>query len=86
MATKQLSNSELDNALRVIRRRKGLTQQQAAKLVGMSRSLWSALECKQRPLTVALLNKIQVAFGLSDDELLYLRRWWADSHCNLDAA
>lgn len=84
--TKPLPNSDLDNALRVIRVRKGYTQRTAAEMAGMSRSLWSALERKQRPLTVALLSKIQVAWDLTDEEALYVSRWWGDSRCSIDAA
>lgn len=68
------------NAMRTLREKRKLTQAQAARKVDVSRSLWSALENKQRPLTVAFLNRMQVAFRLSDDEVTYLRTWWGDAH------
>lgn len=76
---------DIANAMNTIRTRRGLTQAKAAALVGMSRSLWSALENKQRPLTVATLNRIELALECSEDEVLYLRRWWGDAHSNLEA-
>lgn len=78
-----MAKADLSNALKQIRKRKGLSQAKAAKATGMSRSLWSALELKQRPMTVAVLNRIQVALELSDSETRYIRVWWADAHCSL---
>jgi len=78
---------EIDkNAMRTLRRRRKLTQAAASKKVGISRSLWSALENKQRPLTVAQLNRIQVALRLSDDEVTYVRTWWGDAHLTTSSA
>lgn len=75
------STTETDrNALKTIRDKLGYTQAQAAQRLKMSRSLWSAIENKERPLTVRLLNQIQVAFDLTDDEVNYIRTWWGDAH------
>lgn len=74
------------NAMRTLREKRGLTQAQAAARVDVSRSLWSALENKQRPLTVAFLNRMQVAFRLSEDEVTYLRTWWGDAHLSTSSA
>jgi transcriptional regulator with XRE-family HTH domain len=71
------------NALKRIRKMRGLSQAKAASKTGMSRSLWSALELKQRPMSVAILNKIQVALELSDNETKYIRTWWGDAHCSV---
>lgn len=77
---------EIENALVMIRKKYGLTQAQAAKWAKISRSLWSGLETKKRPLTVAYLNRIQIGLGLDDEEILYIRRWWGDAHCAVDPA
>lgn len=73
-------STDVTNALRQIRKRADMTQAEAAKKLSISRSLWSALENKKRPLTIALVNRIQVAFNLSDDEVKYIRTWWGDAH------
>lgn len=65
-----------DNLLRNFRSLSDFTQEQAAEAVGVSRSLWSAWEGRARPMTVAQLNKIQVALNLQDDQINELRIWW----------
>lgn len=75
---------EMSNALIQIRKTRSLTQAQAAELAKMGRSLWSAFETKKRPLSVALLNRIQIGLNLSDEEVMYILRWWGDAHCSVD--
>jgi transcriptional regulator with XRE-family HTH domain len=65
-----------DNKLRDIRKAKGFTQAQAADLVGISRSKWSFLECRQRPMTVPMLNLIQERLELTPEEVDQIRTWW----------
>lgn len=58
----------------------GLTQRAIAEKVGISRSLWSALENRQRPLSVALLNRMQNRLDLPDTRIEKIRLWWGESH------
>ncbi len=64
------------NALRDVRTARGLTQAQAAAKVGISRSQWSFLECRERPLTVAMLNLIKSQFELDPEEVDLICDWW----------
>ena len=80
------SSSDEDNALRDIRTVLGLTQAQIAERIRISRSLWSALENRQRPLTVALLNRMQDRLELTDEQVLVIRGWWGESHLSLSRA
>lgn len=63
-------------SLKELRRSRGLSQREAAERIGVSRTLWSALEMKNRPLQVTLLNCIQDRFDLSDEDTDRIRRWW----------
>lgn len=65
---------ESDNALR--NARGGLTQTAAAKLAGVSRSLWSFWECRKRPMSLAQLNRIAIALDLDDKVINGIRTWW----------
>lgn len=73
-------STDENNALRDTRMGMGLTQAQIAKIIGISRSLWSALENKQRPLSVALLNRMQERLKLTEDQVKAIRLWWGESH------
>jgi len=75
-----------NNALHEVRKAMGLTQREIALKVGISRSLWSALENRQRPLTVALLNRMQDKLGLTDEQVEKIRLWWGESHLVLGSA
>jgi len=65
-----------NNKLRDARKARDLTQAQAAELVGISRSKWSFLECRERPLTVPLLNLIKERLELSNEEVDQIIEWW----------
>jgi transcriptional regulator with XRE-family HTH domain len=71
------------NELKKLRDLFGLTQAQTAERLQISRSLWSALENQQRPLTVALLNRIATTFELSDEDINRIRVWWGEAHSSL---
>lgn len=73
-------NDKEPNALREIRQLFDMTQARIAKEVGISRSLWSALENRQRPLTVALLNKMKRVLGLTEENVKDILDWWGESH------
>ncbi len=74
------------NALRELRERAEMTQDAAAKAVGVSRSTWSFWELRERPISVTHLNEIQVALGLSDEQVTRLRMWWKDPKGPWDTA
>jgi transcriptional regulator with XRE-family HTH domain len=80
------ANNEDVNELRAVRKRMKLTQAQIAERVEISRSLWSALENRQRPLTVALLNRMATRLELSDADVKSIREWWGESHLMLGSA
>jgi transcriptional regulator with XRE-family HTH domain len=65
-----------NNALRDIRESKDLTQDQTATLVGVSRSTWSAWECRERPINISQLNRIQLALDIPDKDVDLIRKWW----------
>lgn len=77
------NSTEEPNALKELRERLGLTQAQIAARIQISRSLWSALENKQRPLTVALLNRMADVLVLDDEQINDIREWWGESHLSL---
>ena len=68
-----------ENMLKHFRNYVGLTQEEAALKVGVSRTLWSAWEGRNRPMTVAQLNAVVTALGLDDEATLDLIRWWGDA-------
>jgi transcriptional regulator with XRE-family HTH domain len=68
-----------NNILRSFRELRGLTQQEASEIVGISRTLWSAWEGKNRPMSLAHLNRIRTALQLEDVHILSLLRWWEEA-------
>jgi transcriptional regulator with XRE-family HTH domain len=70
-----------NNVLRSIRQKRNLTQKQAAERCNYSRNAWSAWELRVRPLTVAQLNRIELALSLTEKENKAIRKWWGD-HCD----
>lgn len=60
--------------LRSARRRRGLTQQQAAELLGTCRSTYNAMECGRgtggRTLTFSQMAQFAIALGISLDWLI----------------
>lgn len=68
-----------NNALRTFRVAAGHTQDSAADALGVSRSTWSSWELKERPMSVAHLNRIKLALKLTDEEAENIRKWWGDA-------
>ncbi len=68
-----------NNVLRAFRTLRNLTQEEAAKRMGVSRTLWSAWEGRSRPMTLAHLNKAQEILRLSEDQILEIIDWWGFS-------
>lgn len=68
------------NELRIVRESRGLSQMNAAELVGVSRPMWSSWECRARQMTIAQLNTIQEKLTppLTDIEVEKIRKWWTD--------
>jgi transcriptional regulator with XRE-family HTH domain len=69
-----------ENMLKHFRSLLGLTQEEAASKIGVSRTLWSAWESRNRPMTIAQLNAMQRALSLADEDIEDIRRWWGE-HC-----
>lgn len=64
-----LRAAEGRNPFLAIRNVLGITQQQAADQVGVSRALWSAWETDSRPITLGQLRGVHEAFGLSSSDM-----------------
>jgi DNA-binding transcriptional regulator YiaG len=64
------------SAMRAIRSAFRLRQDEAARIVGVSRTLWSAWEQRSRPINVDQLLQVRRAFDLTDDELAWVVEWW----------
>ena len=71
-------------SLKELRLSRRMSQREAAERIEVSRTLWSALEMKNRPLQVTLLNRIQDRFDLSDEDTDRIRRWWGSGLMNQD--
>lgn len=67
-----------DNLLQTLRVERGLTQREAAELVGVSRAMWSAWELGERSMRVRQLTAIQEGFRLSDRKVAQIRRWLSE--------
>lgn len=76
MPRKRIENGP--NELRIVRESRGLSQMNAAELVGVSRPMWSSWECRARQMTIAQLNRIQARLTppLTDLEVEKIRKWW----------
>ncbi len=68
-----------NNVLRLLRSKAGLTQVKAAKAVGVARTTWSSWELRERPMSVAYLNRVHHELSLTDEETRILREWWGSS-------
>lgn len=68
-----------NNVLREFREAVSLTQQKAADAVGVSRTTWSAWELRERPMSVAHLNRIKQVLKMDDSNTRVLREWWGDA-------
>lgn len=55
--------------LKVLRVKKGLTQKQMAKRIGISLSVYSRIESGWQECSTKFLCKLQEAFGIPDSEI-----------------
>jgi transcriptional regulator with XRE-family HTH domain len=65
-----ISNKEIGRRVKALRRRKGITQAELAKLLGTIQSNISNIERGARGLTVQQIVRLCKALGVSTDEIL----------------
>lgn len=58
----------------IFRAKHGLNRQQMADRIGVSRSTYSEVESAKRNCSQVFLTKLQVAFGIPDEEMWSLIR------------
>lgn len=63
------------SVLRDVRKTRKLSQQQAADLIGVSRTLWAAWETQRRVISMGHLNQILKVFELDHAEIELLCNW-----------
>ena len=66
----QISSIELGNRISILRKQKGFSQEELAKLIAISRSSLTQLEQGNRNVSVGEIQKIAGVFCLSIDVLL----------------
>ncbi len=68
----ELSNKELGNRIAIIRKAKGLSQEDLASLIGISRSALAQIELGNRKISIIELMNLSLNLGFSIDKILAL--------------
>jgi transcriptional regulator with XRE-family HTH domain len=72
-AENSMSLKRMGNRVRALRRLFGLSQEDFAKRVGISRGFLSDIECAHRRVSIVTLARIARTCGISADRMLGLR-------------
>ena len=67
----ELTQKQIGSRVKAIRKMKGLSQEELAKRIGLSRSSLTQIERGNRSLTVTELHKMAATFSISLDDFIY---------------
>lgn len=70
----EMSNKDFGNRIKTLRKERGITQQELAKILCVSQSTIAKYEYGERRITLTFIQKIAKVFDVTEDEIIGIKK------------